>query len=393
MYKIILILTISISFSSCKQNIIKNHPSSNVEFIYRLEKKLEKNFALDSITAQKPKYVQLINFDGDKLILSFLNDFTNSIYLYDYHSTKFFEKRLINKNTSLVQSLGGYYFNKDRSIYLFDEATSNLILVDSTNSIIKQVYIPTSNYRSEYIKYPVYSLSTLNPIIKTQKNLLITGLYPWKIPDSLISKFGLTNKIDIDFIRNDTILFQYPKELYGNGFYWDDPYFNSPYTAFNSKKNLLVFSFPVSHDIYISSKISNGIFTKKAYGGSREAKDITAMDRKTSLKRETMRNYIQKTDVYGGIIYDKYNDVYYRFIERHIEKETENVQLGIKPLGVIILNSEFKIVGESTLGPSENFHWRNAFVTEEGLNIEKIDKTDLSEEYLKFQIFDLKQLN
>jgi hypothetical protein len=64
-----------------------------------------------------------------------------------------------------------------------------------------------------------------------------------------------------------------------------------------------------------------------------------------------------------------------------------------KPLCIVILDENFKYLGEATVGTCNNFNWENTFVTEEGLNIEYLDKKDLTEAYLHFKIFKPENLN
>ena len=49
------------------------------------------------------------------------------------------------------------------------------------------------------------------------------------------------------------------------------------------------------------------------------------------------------------------------------------------------MDEQFNYLGETPLGTSDEWNWSNSFVTEEGLNIEYIDKADLEEKIAQGQ--------
>ena len=57
-----------------------------------------------------------------------------------------------------------------------------------------------------------------------------------------------------------------------------------------------------------------------------------------------------------------------------------------KPIIVIMMDEQFHYLGETALGTSDVWNWNNSFVTEEGLNIEYIDRSDVDEQYMRFKI-------
>ena len=81
------------------------------------------------------------------------------------------------------------------------------------------------------------------------------------------------------------------------------------------------------------------------------------------------------------------------FLERGIPNATIQMTMKDKLINVIIMNEKFEYLGETTLGTGKEWNWANSFVTEEGLNIEYLDKNDLDENYLIFKILTLKKLS
>ena len=62
-----------------------------------------------------------------------------------------------------------------------------------------------------------------------------------------------------------------------------------------------------------------------------------------------------------------------------------------KSIAVIVMDENFKYLGETTIGIWKNWNWQNSFVTCEGLNIEYTDK-DPKESYLTLKIFTIKKI-
>jgi hypothetical protein len=97
--------------------------------------------------------------------------------------------------------------------------------------------------------------------------------------------------------------------------------------------------------------------------------------------------------LYSAIKYDQWRKVYYRFFSRPLPDGNIKTSLKEKEHGVVIMDENFKYLGETIIGNEKNWNFDNVFVTQEGLNIEYFDfSQDSEEEYLKFKIFTLKRL-
>lgn len=87
---------------------------------YTLVAKEDKCFPLDSETVQLSDYLQLIYMDG-KLVFSFINNYDNSIVLYDYGTVKNMGKiKFEQEGSNGVGSITSYLFLNKDSIYLYD---------------------------------------------------------------------------------------------------------------------------------------------------------------------------------------------------------------------------------------------------------------------------------
>lgn len=95
--------------------------------------------------------------------------------------------------------------------------------------------------------------------------------------------------------------------------------------------------------------------------------------------------------MYGPIIYDPYKEIYYRFLFRKISDDKHN-SIQDKDINIVIMDKDFGYLGETCIGNGKEWNAKNAYVTEEGLNIEYFAPNDFSEDNLRFKIFNIKLL-
>lgn len=97
---------------------------------------------------------------------------------------------------------------------------------------------------------------------------------------------------------------------------------------------------------------------------------------------------------YGAILYDKYRNIYYRFVYPQSElSKQDNISEVFKTrkhFSIIILNSKFQIIGES-LFPENTYIPRMSFIKEDGLYISNnnFNNSKFDENALNFQRFKL----
>lgn len=400
--KKIYLLFLILLLSCTKDNVVEvvNSFEGSLKSKNNLVESNLKRFKLDSITAAKPKYMSLVfNDSTKKRELTFINDFAHSIQFYDYENLSFIKKIKIEKsgNNGITKPSGYYIKNKD-SIYVYNMNRLELFLINSKGKILnKKSLIGTMDIKKSpwFEKYPQYMPTTVTPLLGIDKGLLIMGQFMGDVPEKIINTFKYTTFID-DKLKQTKLMFKYPKELYGSNYFWGDPVFSQVFydvvpTA--QGKSKIVFSFPVSHDIYLSEDINSQNLIKK-YAGSNYAKTISSLNVKNNkkIKPLELRTNYMKNDLYGAILYDKYRNVYYRFIRRGVKESLNKFESKDKPIAVIIYDNQFNYLGETDLGLAKEYHWENSFVSKEGLNIEWIDAKDIDEIYLNLKIFVLKEI-
>lgn len=386
-YIVIFLLT------ACTSNTakIKNEKRGQLKASIKIEVSDEKKIKLDENSAPKPIYTQLFTaLDGERYF-TFLNEYNNSIYFYNYNTLTFDKKITWEKNgPNGVASLKAYHIKSLDSIYLYNKRVLEFILSNSKSEVLSKTSLCDNKLKDPKwgFKYPQYNPQTVIPIIATGNELILNGFFFGSIPESILSKFNFTARINF---KTNQLKFSntYPPSLYGYNYNWEGELFTEVFSDLHPDGDKLVLSFPVSHDLYLAD-LNDGKY-KKIYGGSNFANTICSLNKnpKNTTDKEIMSRIIQQ-DEYTAIKYDKYRKVYYRFLLKSIPNATIRTNWKEKPIAIIIMDEKFNYLGETVIGTGKEWNWQNSFVTEEGLNIEYIEKS-FDEVSLTLKIFTLKK--
>ena len=389
-----LIIIFCLIVASCSNNVKKIGNDKHGDYVstHKLVIIKEKKFALDSISASKPTYIQMLYDTNGKRIFSTLNRYKNSIYLYDYNNSEFLENISFDREGPHgVLGITGYYIKNTDSIYLYNRPLVEIAIANSKGLVKNRISLKGKQDKDWSRYYPQYEFSTICPIIENSGTLLLTGFNPFELRDSLIDKFYFTASVNIN---NNEVVYHhnYPREIFGNDANWGDPAYMQVFPAL-SPSGEFIHSFPPSHNLYISDK--NSTSTRVVYGGSSDSKAINSIDwdatNSTHMPRELLISHILQQDLYSGILYDSWRKVYYRFMLKGIPYATTKNEMSEKNIIIIILDEHFNYLGEENIGNGKIWNWNNSFVTQEGLNIEYIDIDDLEEYYLNFKIFKIEK--
>ncbi|WP_298344604.1 DUF4221 family protein [uncultured Algibacter sp.] len=394
--KIPLSLLMILFFLSCSNHVveIENINKGKLKSSKTLKETDVKKFPLDSVTAPNPKYIQIYKDINNKRNLTFLNSYNNSIYFYNYQDLSFLKKISFDKKgPNGIFGLLGYHIQNLDSIYAYDNSNLEIVIANGDSEILsRHSLIGNKDFRkSNWAQiYPQYYPTSIVPFINVKDNLFLAGFFIYNSSKESIKKSKHTlrfNKI------NNNVSFEhtYPEELYRN-FNWGDPLYKIVYPVYNPNKNELVYSYPVSHHLYRHNLSTNQL--DKVHASSNFAGTITSFD--ASEKKRIPKNRIglkfNQQDIYGGLLYDKWSKVYYRFMLKALPNVTVKTNSKKKKVVVIIMDENFNYLGEKVLGTWRNWNWENSFVTEEGLNIEFLDNHNINEVALIFKIFQPKDI-
>lgn len=385
-------LVVVLFFTSCSTSVVssENKQKGKLQATHTLVVSGEKNILLDETVAPESPYLQMYYDSSGSRILTSLNTYNHSIYFFDYDKGRFMNKVSYSKEgPDAILGIGGYYIKNRDSIYIYNRPLVEVALTDHLG-VVKERISLRKKEQDWFLFYPQYFFNTVCPMLEVNNHLILTGMCSFSIEDTIIDKFHFTASIHLDSKQLE-FLHTYPNALYGNNANWEDPLFMQVYPTV-SPQGELIHSFPTSHDIYISSWDSN--VSKLVYGGGNEVRTISSIDYSPTAKtpKELVYTHYLKQDLYAAILYDPWREVYYRFVQQGIKDATKYTKLEEKNIVVVLMDKEFLYLGEKLLGTGEKWNWKNSFVTEEGLNIEYIDSSDIEDSYMRFKILTPKEL-
>lgn len=228
--------------------------------------------------------------------------------------------------------------------------------------------------------------STNIPIIYHNSNIFISGVL-----------LGLSNdyKPVLKINTQDSTIkqvFKYPniKDYSTNGNLLYSYY--RYYSTYNSQKNLFVYSFPISDSLHITNYKN---IDTVVYAGSNHVKTINSSNKDNTFDNF---NFIDATrNSYYSILYDKYRNVYYRFVRLAIDKDVAHQSaakdLSRRKLAIVILDKNFNKIGDVLIN-SRDYNPFTAYINEsDGLCILNVSECMNNEDELIFTSFKLKDIN
>ena len=164
-----------------------------------------------------------------------------------------------------------------------------------------------------------------------------------------------------------------------------------PYTAYNSGDSLVVVGFPADNNIHVLNLNTRQV--RIYYAGSKYWDDGIKPLTRGLIGSMTVSNareieYFREITSYGNILYDQWKNVYYRIVEKSTPMPGVNLSNKAKKLAVIIMDENFRIIGESDLEDEIYSVFRySVFVSQAGLNIQLLTQED----ELAFAVYSIKK--
>lgn len=162
---------------------------------------------------------------------------------------------------------------------------------------------------------------------------------------------------------------------------WGGTSYRRVYTCSDSSNENIIFSFPVSHSLYIFNCKSKKI--TEVYAGSSYISQIRAFsnDKNDLLSSDESFRHFMTNFSYSSIIYDKYRKLYYRIAEIPYTNNRGDL---FKKVGLVVLNEQFEIVGEKMFGKG---HGTTLLIVPEGVLIPKIDEYPILDAPLSYYLY------
>lgn len=320
------------------------------------------SFWLDSLTNPNIGNSQLFKTDSSTY-LTFLNKQFNSIYFYDFKTTKFkFKVDIHTKGANSVGSIVNSYFVKTLdSIYVLSRYV--LSIIDRNGHVLSKVNFQTDppNGISGLPQIFCYA-----PLVQHGDEFLINS-----VPDKVANKESSFEDKEVLLKYNrktgaKEYEYTYP-DAYRNGIF--GPNYMYIYHAYNPTTQKIVFSFPADNNIYVTGSDTLAPY----YAGSKFLGEVKPMQ-EVRNDFDGYNKFFLQNPSYGPIYYDRFRGLYYRFALKPIDDKAYSQRKWWKPKTIVILDKEFKKVGEVEIPDTVSF--LNCFVTEDGFYADVDDAED-----------------
>lgn len=322
--------------------------------------------SLDSVTSNNTISSQYL---PNGHLFSFLaND--QQINVYDLATGKFCYKIPTDELNHPVV----YNIVSPDSIYVFDY--SGVVCLIDQNGNVREKYAALA--RLKYCPMPVTGIS---PLILSDGRWIFAGNMAGEYPDENTENRLTLCVVDTLSKRVSTYV-PYPDVYQDQN--WGGGLFRWVYMAYNPASNRIVMSFPADHFIY---EVNLRDFSVTPYyAGSKYIDKTESLNRpkRLPLGSEGKIRHFAETNSYSKIIHDPYRNVYYRVAEQ--ATKYDEMPGWKKPVSIIVMDSTFRIIGESLVGNTFSPGYRyTLFADPSGLQIQQ----ESDEDHLIFQTYKL----
>lgn len=330
--------------------------------------------------------------DNERSYLSFDNYRKNEILIYDIESDKLIKRIGFDTegNNAIVGGFGGYYIVDMHHIYIPSLYMSTIYVTDTTGVINHQIsYQCTKNGLFLVPFIPSYA-SQMNFI---GNNLYIPQSLNRMLKESIVSESPIRAVVDTLTKEIISLPMKFPP-LISEQDLGTAASGNCDYSSCYDSTNF-VYAFYFDENIYITSSKHEIVDKKPAK--SRYFDKIEIFKSQESNFQKMMKLQCEHAS-YGHIMYDKFRNVYYRFvypptyIDDYDGDYVDLYRSGRKVFSIMILDKNFNVIGE-TLFPEYTYNPKLSFILEDGLyiSLNHIKNPNYSDDLFQFQKFELRQ--
>ncbi|HTO14528.1 MAG TPA: DUF4221 family protein, partial [Edaphocola sp.] len=234
--------------------------------------------------------------------------------------------------------LTGYEIINWNRILTYQYWSYKLTLQDNNGRIMNSIIVPKKD--DSYYSFP----NSHAPVIYKDNSIYLAGgMISKNKPDKASP---VVAQIDSSFSKIN-YKYHFP-DIYTKLDFGGEHYRMDITYTYNPHEEIFIFNFPASHELFITKDFIN---ESKYCAGSRFVKSIPEYPYKG--KEDTYR-YCAENGFYYCVLYDMYNDCYYRICLLPTEWN-ENKPYD-RNLSVIILDNDFNVVGEEKLKSNKDFY-------------------------------------
>jgi hypothetical protein len=361
-----------------------NEGKSKLQESFTLMKVAEKMYPLDSSTV--PQSESIFYYEGDSQnYLTFYNKPSNSICFFTDSGRLAFKTQLEKTGKNGVGKAEGHYVYTLDSIFILDRRNKKISLVNHQGKVINTFSFPRNTNKQKILPAPM--LSTVNPWLLNNGKIFGSGFILGELDEE-----NATNRpVAIGYELNSRLpdyFFSYP-DIYQDA-NWGGYNYRSVYSTFDDSDNLVV-SFPADHNLYKINLANKQV--SKYYAGSKYIDSIPSLQlrKKDFHDKWFMNTYFGSNPSYSTIIFDKFRQVYYRFVDLPIKDYNEDIkERSVKPFNIVILGKNMEWLGEMKI--PQLTHSRIAFfVSKQGLHLRKYENNEDNMTFSVFQLTPLKK--
>lgn len=383
------LLYITLFFFSCNSSVHKNRESYELRATDEYLK-----FPLNSKTSLLIKAICPFLDDGTEY-LTFQNNMESEILVYNmkkqtYVRTISFDREGPNG----IGWFGGYYIKGWNEIYLPDMMRSEINIVNSDGRLLRTISYAETVQGKKTIPFTSLT-STYTPMVFIGHQLYIPQTINLMYGSKALEDSPVTVVLDTLTYKLKELPFRFPKIMSLEDVKNKSLGSEYSYSRCFDGKNF-IYSFFFDENIYITPPSHKRI--DKIAVKSRYINELKFVDR-TPDNLNLVAKALSELPFYSNLIYDKYRNVYYRFVFPKVELPTneknyaEIWQMGRTKFSIIILNDQFEVIGE-TLFPENVYASTQYFIRKDGLYLSTSfpKNPNFDENTLSFQRIELVKL-
>lgn len=321
--------------------------------------------ALDAVTPPDTKMMQFFEYEsknGSLPALAMLNSETQSINIHNRKGQKIKEISLPKIDTAL-QKISGFYFINEDSLLLYSYSNRDMKLISIKNNFAPKLLFNLDSIANTAISTLSIEITSSAPILYKNGIVYLAGRAMFNdISDPKAKKVNTAFSVDVNTRKIDFIP-TFEKV-------WKERYWHYEQTfakhTFMPQQNTIIYSLPMKDSVLVyNTKTKNhikAIIQGDELGNENEMVPAKISDPSKIGNYEDLEEYLKKPR-YGELIFDKYRNVYYRFISAGDLKRVTYL---------IICDLNFKKIGETKL--SENYlAGAGFFLAKEGLFLRRLN--------------------
>lgn len=325
-----------------------------------------------------------------KEFLTFQNNVEPEILVYDmstqeYIKTLHFEEEGDNG----IGKFCGYYIDSWNQIYIPCMMKNEVDIVNGDGFILRK--LPYSKTIQGKNTLPFIAPSfPYTPLYVVENSIYIPQCPNLRLGNRAMEDSPVTLVLDTITNKLDEFLLRFPPVMTSEKIQTSTLGIELSYSKVLAN-NAFVYSFFFDEDIQVVSL--SGELKQRVKVKSKYIDQIIIPNKQSDLS--TLAKDLCEVAFYGNLIYDKYRDVYYRFVYPKTELgPDENCmdiwQLGRTKFSIVILNKDLEVIGE-TLFPENTYASNHFFIREDGLYLSTsfIKNPNFSDDELRFERIEL----